>query len=600
MKNFNTFLCAMIETVKLEEYLSSRIVGQKRTGKHKAFVFIDYNIKGGEYATKGPFSFERISLIEERAKILKEWKLPFITKPLFHKKGEDLRGGNDGYYLVYENLLKGEVLETTPYTESMTNYHGTSYSYKVLERQNLVKLSDVLMDIDWLNAPFEGMTMAVWLMISMIGLFVLNVGDMHFSNVLVNLKTRALHIIDYDDSNQSIASGELFYFKMHPAKEKLEKWLSLVRPHYPEAIKFLSHFIDDPIHGARFQSAIDCLNVEDVSKGKMKFKGMFCGSTTFSGCPIDEVKSQLQKSIRRNEPHLALLSAFELYRFSEVEGGKGIVTNLYNRLAIIAAEDIGPANLGLMVTVLKLIKKNGHPNVLGAMVESLCASPKTRIGSHLWRVYVNEEGRKHSADKGLKVNDTITSNDQIVIDAKVFNTKDPPELVAIAAIFRERLVKKSFECMIWLAYFIEKSEGVKIPPRAIRPRLRRTEPMMLIWEILKDFLDAKVWEILIDMYLLLSENRPFLMVGIVSALYRVEYREVQIGQKVYNWEKNGSAFPYLNGTHKLIIQPEAIDKHTKRGRREGKTRETFVNDGAVVNLEDPDFVVPIFQEIYRM
>jgi hypothetical protein len=591
----------MTETINLKEYLSSRIVGQKRTGKHKAFVFIDYNKIGGPYATKGPFSSERASLVEKRAKILKEWSLPFIVKPLFQKKGEDLRGGNDGYYLVYENLLKGETLETTPYTESMTNYHGISYSYKVLERQNLVKLSDVLMDIDWLDTPFEGMTMAVWLMISMIGLFVLQVGDMHFSNVLVNLSFHTLYIIDYDDSNQSVASGEIFYFKMPPAKEKLEKWLSLVRPHYQKAIKFLTRFTSDPIYGERFQSAINCLQEEAQTQGKMKFRGMFCGSTTFSGCPIDEVKSQLQKSIRRNEPHLALLSAFELYRFSEVEGGKGIVTNLYNRLAIISAEDVGPANLGLMVTVLKLVKAEiRDPNVLGAMVESLCSSQKTRIGSHLWRVYMNEEGRKNAVEKGLEVNDVIRPNDQLVINDRISGTKDPQRLVAIAAVFRERLVEKSFSCMIWLAYFISESEGVKLPPRAIRPRLRRTEPIMLIWEILKDFLDASVWEILVDMYLLLSENRPFLMIGIVSALYRVEYKEVNIGSKALKWEKKGLSIPYLNGTHKLTIQPEAIDKHTKRGRQEGKTRETFVNDGAAVNLEDPDFAVPIFQEVYRM
>jgi hypothetical protein len=93
----------MTETINLKEYLSSRIVGQKRTGKHKAFVFIDYNKIGGPYATKGPFSSERASLVEKRAKILKEWSLPFIVKPLFQKKGEDLRGGNDGYYLVYES-----------------------------------------------------------------------------------------------------------------------------------------------------------------------------------------------------------------------------------------------------------------------------------------------------------------------------------------------------------------------------------------------------------------------------------------------------------------------------------------------------------------
>ena len=83
--------------------------------------------------------------------------------------------------------------------------------------------------------------------------------------------------------------------------------------------------------------------------GQMTWKGLRGGSSkTYSGLDLDVVKSALQKYIRRNMPQKALLSAIELYRFGEV-GGIAAVTNMYNRLAIIANEDIGPANLSLVL-----------------------------------------------------------------------------------------------------------------------------------------------------------------------------------------------------------------------------------------------------------
>jgi hypothetical protein len=618
--------------INLDECLATRVVGQRRTGKHKAFVFIDSyrtsdgKLIGGEYAIKGPFSLDRITVVEQRAKILEAWRLPFITKPLSRIEGQDLNGGIGGYYLVYPNLLKGEELVTTHYTESMVNYHGTSYSYHTLVRQGLVKLGDVILDIDWLNQLMvyeeEELPLAVWLMISMIGLFVLKVGDMHFANVLVNLQTHHIHIIDYDDNADNAASSEIFYFKMAPAKGKLSKWLGLVRPYYPRVVTFLGRFVGDPIYGDRFRDAIGCIipiGIEEITKGMtqvtitsnpprnpgglMQYRGPFGGSITASGCPVDEVKSQLQKSIRRNEVGLALLSGFELYRFSEVPGAEGVVTNLYNRLAVIAAEDIGPANVGLVVEVLRLIggdPRNKDPNVLGAIIQLLCLSSKTRIGSHLWYVYVNERGRGFAISKGLEVDDTITPEDQVAIDGTIVENGDPPDLVAMVVVFKRRLRSRMFEAMIWLAYFTKASEERKVAPRAIRPRRRQTDPNMMIWEALKELVVPQIWEVLVDTYLSASEKRPFLMMGVSSVLYGGEYQEFPVGPQAEEWKRTDAAVAYLNGTYHLVIQEEAIDKHTKRGRKEGKDRDTFVNDGAIVSPEDPRFVVPVFQEVYRM
>src|SRR6516162_10560953 len=83
-------------------------------------------------------------------------------------------------------------------------------------------------------------------------------------------------------------------------------------------------------------------------KGKMQYGGYMGENTTFSGYAIDVVKSAMQKYIRRNMVEKALISMIELYRMPEVDGdAKSIQSNMFNRLAVIAAEDIGPSNVKL-------------------------------------------------------------------------------------------------------------------------------------------------------------------------------------------------------------------------------------------------------------
>ena len=89
------------------------------------------------------------------------------------------------------------------------------------------------------------------------------------------------------------------------------------------------------------------------NKGLMYFDGPW-KSKTYSGLDIDICKSGVQKYIRRGIVSKALMCAFELYRMEEV-GGRSLQTNLYNRLAVIVAEDVGIPNLPLITSVLSIL-----------------------------------------------------------------------------------------------------------------------------------------------------------------------------------------------------------------------------------------------------
>jgi hypothetical protein len=50
----------------------------------------------------------------------------------------------------------------------------------------------------------------------------------------------------------------------------------------------------------------------------------------------------------------------------ELPKGRGFRINFYNRLAVIAMENISPANLGLVILTIKIVlAKNRDPNLLG-------------------------------------------------------------------------------------------------------------------------------------------------------------------------------------------------------------------------------------------
>jgi replication-associated recombination protein RarA len=112
-------------------------------------------------------------------------------------------------------------------------------------------------------------------------------------------------------------------------------------------------------------------------------------ATTRNGYDLHELLSALQKCIRRNLEYEALFFAVELEGFNK--------TALWNRLKIIASEDIGFANPIMPILVEALEKQYLHEGLddsrllfLSNAVVCLCRSQKSRITDDLLNVILIE------------------------------------------------------------------------------------------------------------------------------------------------------------------------------------------------------------------
>jgi len=108
---------------------------------------------------------------------------------------------------------------------------------------------------------------------------------------------------------------------------------------------------------------------------------------TMSGYTFDEVFSSLQKTIRRSDEKMALYWATELEH--------GFPSHLWNRLEIIAAEDVGIGDLIAVISVrlfkeqyfeAKARKNDAFRLFLANAILALCRARKSRIADNLVNV----------------------------------------------------------------------------------------------------------------------------------------------------------------------------------------------------------------------
>lgn len=120
---------------------------------------------------------------------------------------------------------------------------------------------------------------------------------------------------------------------------------------------------------------------------------------TLNGYDFDTAKSALQKYIRRGNVKKAQYIACELDLFRFYPNGKASWTNFYNRLRVIALEDIGIACPEIFSVIDKLFDNwlacqgNLSVNMLRA-VKIMCMCPHSRFYSHL-RAYMKNQPESH-------------------------------------------------------------------------------------------------------------------------------------------------------------------------------------------------------------
>lgn len=377
--------------------------------------------------------------------------------------------------------------------------------------------------------------------------------------------------------------------------------LKVSTPKGPAILEIPGPITQDPIK--------DQVNVQmEQPVGQMVWKGLRGGaSKTYSGIDFDVAKSALQKYIRRNMPQKALLAAIELYRMGEVGGDPG-VSNMYNRLAIIANEDIGPANLPLVLEVTRLVE-SGDRDIykLVTMVQLMSESSKTRMMSHAWRAYANPEGRATAILMGLPVDSAFTESDTKFIaenmNSDLFSPGDPENIRPYPLIFLKRLYEKDFNSFSWAYFFLEVASNLTIPKRKkfILGNTRSTtgKASILLWKALSKVLPPETHDILVDAYYNHTENRPFLQNAILIALYSLPYKKLDLTPYINIWKDQPVLHQMLTGEFPLEIDAFAIDKHTQQGRSKGMGIKEFVDDGAAVANQDPTYYNKLLEDIYR-
>ena len=346
--------------------------------------------------------------------------------------------------------------------------------------------------------------------------------------------------------------------------------------------------------------------------GAMKWYGMGNYSknainTTFSGLEFDVAKSALQKYVRRNVLTKALLTTVEIYRLREV-GGEAAVSNLCNRLAIIAVEDIGAANISLVVDVIQLLESGTRDiGSLLAIVQLLCASDKTRLMSHCWRSYATTEGRSIASTAGLPLDTTFTAEDLTYIqqykNCDLFVTSDPDNLRYYILIFLKRLHERNFNAFSWAYFYLETSANLMITRRRKfingNTRSMTGKPDILLWKALALVLPVNISDILVGAYYNHTENRPFLQCAILTALHEVNYHNTELLNLVQLWRTNDELTKMMNGNYRLVVDDYVIDKHTRLGRLQHKTIKDFVEDGAVVEPQSTIFYNEQLATLYK-
>ena len=640
--------------------LANDIAGQKRTGKTKQFVFIR-----DDFAYKGPYQQARLNNIMTRSQIFTLWNTPCVVKAVDHFRT------NDGIFIRYPNIMAGYQLESEPYLEGFSGlqYKILKNAPVVDVRQALStnawipgELEDVIValchcyilgigDMNLRNTLVDPLKHQFFIIDFDDNLGTDRDGEMFYFNkppakklmwyekvghhynkvadrlvpllqdqvVVINDLTRRVQRT-IDMLRQYAKTREMPVFGINQLNIAAPVQPKVLKAKHPTGVGILTipqvPVIPPPIPVAPVATPpihqvtpVLTLNIIQGKQGQMIWKGLRGGATkTYSGIDLDVAKSALQKYIRRNVSAKAILSAIELYRMGEVGGTAG-VTNMYNRLSIIAAEDIGPANLSLALEVIRLVESDDRDiHKLVTMVQFMSESPKTRMMSHAWRAYAHPEGRAMSVKMGLPIDTTFTESDlKYVTENKntdLFLSTDPESIRPYVLVFLKRLYEKDFNAFGWAQFFLDTSKEMTIAKRQkfVQGNTRCTtgKPDILLWKALSKVLSPEIHDILSEAYFNHGENRPFLQMAILTAINRLTYEKFDIDRGVQIWKQQQPVLnQMMNGDFHLEIDPYVIDKHTQKGRALGKGIQDFVDEGATVIPQNPDYYNETLEKIYR-
>ena len=256
----------------------------------------------------------------------------------------------------------------------------------------------------------------------------------------------------------------------------------------------------------------------------------------------------------------------------------------------------------LVTEVLDRLNKDiRDPALIFAIVQSLAESEKTRLPSHLRHCYGTEAGQAELRKLGFGVDDAKISEElldylYLTESEKGFIWKegDPEQIKDTFELFLKRLKEKNPNAETWLARYLTVSDKYKV-----KPRNRRSNADIIIWEALRSIMPVDVVEIYQKAYYNhKNESGPFLMALITAYLYSAPFEKFDLNPVIQNWRLSEALNHLLSGEYTLELDDYVYDKHTAIGARRGADRSQFVTEGAVVDRQSQRYFEPVLKEIY--
>lgn len=370
--------------------------------------------------------------------------------------------------------------------------------------------------------------------------------------------------------------------------------------------------------------------------GEMVYYGMKGANKTLHGYTPSLIKSALQKNVRRGFTDQGIMCAFEMWKFSVIDGYQ-LVHNMYNRLVIIACEDLSPYSLIVQSYVCnwvvnwvhghtdftqgllsgdassnnnpsgKQIEKYYDPARLAGMVYVLSKAPKSRVASHIFKSYTVPEGRTMLMNNGFTV-ESPTEQFYKQADYDYLNQRPHPlfkdtdfgidngKFCLTLAVIYNRLLAKDSNVVVWLDYFFTTYTGVYVSGR------NKRLSAIVIWEMFAQFLDPAVLKPLQDAYFYVSEQRPVFMCVVCNIIMgeRGDPYDVTAFEPYRNMYLQSSDLnKYINGDYTLVIEPYMRDKHTGVKGDPLTLHRQFVLEGAQVENQDPNTLNETLKKIYE-
>lgn len=652
------------------------IVGQPRTGKSKKFVV--YKPSNPSSVYKGPYTVNenRFTNIISRSRILENLNTEHImisTNTIQIPQvvcGE--KNSSTTLAFVFPNIL-GKMPD--PYKVNRESWPPEyTYTIRSQEGDGMMKLAE------YLKSTNDTSVLTYGLLRDYVLLFILGVGDMGLHNTLIHVPTRKVYIIDYEDNLGKVRDDPTFYFnKPSPEKygvyktlgkyyNRLADELSDTKLQFHEeklsnAIRLLRKYATEPTEEEEKEEdehsdvdeALsnpspdgDIVPIAPVSgggpiigKGKIVYTNMRVSSKTIHGYSSSLIKSAIQKSIRRGMIANSIASAFELWQFFRTPEAKPLIHNMYNRLLVIACEDVSPRTLEVQSYVCGWVvhwvretknpysspsgfehdtsmildekgvdvsvEKQYSPTRLAGIVHLLADHQKSRIASHIYKAYTRVDGIAMLKKKKYVVEDPL----KITPTDRAFMMKKPhPFLrdsdykidggsfaIALCAIYN-RLNDKDPNVVRWVESFM-KTHADQPLKEAVNKR-RKGEAML--WVVFAQFVSPGILTNIRDGYFYISEQRPLYMCVVCNILYGTQpetYNPLAYDKYAKAYRSPGAITPYVTADYQLEITDYMADKHTGKRGDEEELHKQFVLEGAQVNNQDPLVFNSVYKEIYE-